>query len=210
MRAKMSVSVLGHLRYRLRVASYLLHWGAHRYFFSHQIPYFERVLLIESGSRYLFEDLLPGLYATHPELERLDLLTCYSGVPKGFDAAKGDVYYVSNWVGSDRRKVLYQGLRDHHYTVAGMICSGEPIMTKWKWSLAWLVPTKYFLLNENGDWVWFDYANFATLRHFVLVRTGLAGAGAVSTIGRLLLFPFTFLFLLSYAAVVHLKRRVRT
>lgn len=167
------------------------------------------MLLIESGSRYLFEDLLPGIYATHPELERLDLVTCFSGVPKGFDATKGDVYYVADWQGRERRRLLYQGLRDHQYTAAGMICSGEPIMTKWKWSIAWLVPSKYFVLNENGDYVWLDYTNFGTLRHFVLYRMGLAGADAVSTVGRLLFFPFSFLFLLSYAAVVHLKRKVR-
>lgn len=194
---------------RLQTAYTLLRWGAPGRFLSSNIPHFHRVLLIESGSRYLFEDLLPGIYSTHPELERLDLLTCFSGVPKGFDATKGDVYYVSDWHGREKRKVLYQGLRDHHYTAGGIICSGEPIMTKWKWSIAGLVPAKYFILNENGDYVWLDYTNLSILRHFVLYRMGLAGADAVSTIGRLLFFPISFLFLLSYAAVVHLKRKVR-
>jgi len=188
----------------------LLRWGILRNFFSSHIPYFNRVLLVESGSRYLLEDLLPGLYAAHPELERCDVVTCFAGAPKGFDPPLGDIYHVSDWRGRERRKMLYNGLRQKHYTAAGIICSGEPILFKWKWSLAWLVPTKYFILNENGDYVWLDYTNWKILRHFVLFRMGLAGASAVTTLSGILLFPFAFLYLLSYAAFVHLRRKVRT
>jgi len=194
----------------LITAYILFRWGTLRRFFSHHIPYFDRVLLIESGSRYLLEDLLPGLYATHPELQRCDLVTCFSGAPKGFDASRGDVYQVSDWRGTERRRMLYNGLRQKQYTAAGMICSGEPILFKWKWSLAWFVPSKYFVLNENGDYVWLDYTNWKTLRHFVLFRMGLAGSDAVTTLSGMLFFPFAFLYLLSYAAFVHLKRKVRT
>lgn len=188
----------------------LVRWGTVRRFFDYHIPYFDRVLLIESGSRYLFDDLLEGLYASHPELKRLDLVTCFTGTPRGFDATRGDVYYVPEWQGRQRRKQLVQGLRDKHYTVGGMICSGEPIMTKWKWMLALTVPSKYFLLNENGDYVWLDYTNWKTLKHFVLFRAGLAGGDAVTTLARLFFFPFTLSFLLVYAGWVHLKRWVRT
>jgi hypothetical protein len=188
----------------------LLRWGTLRHSLSWRIPYFDRVLLIESGSRYLYENLLPGLYASHPELQRLDVLTCFQGAPRGFDAARGDVYHVQNWQGRARRKLLYEGLRDKHFTAIGMICSGEPIMTRWKWTLAVMVPSKYFLLNENGDYVWFDRTNWRTLAHFALFRMGLAGADAVSTLGGILFFPFTFAYLLSYAAWAHLRRKLRT
>lgn len=181
-----------------------------RRFFRPNIPHFHRVLLIESGSRYLLEDLLPGLYDTHPEIKCLDLVTCFGGVPKGFNPKLGDIYYTHDWAGRDRRVVLYDGLRNKDYDVAGMICSGEPIMTKWKWTLAWQVPAKFFLLNENGDYVWFDYTQWKTLQSFVLVRSGLSGTDGITTIGRLLLFPFTLIYLLAYAAAVHARRKLRT
>jgi hypothetical protein len=81
-------------------------------------------------------------------------------------------------------------------------------MTKWKWVIAARLPAKFFILNENGDYFWLDYGHWALIRHFALYRAGLAGAGAVRTLARLALFPFTLLFLLCYAAAVHLTRRV--
>ena len=49
----------------------------------------------------------------------------------------------------------------------------------------------------------------AILREFALVRMGLEGAGAVRTIGRLILFPFTVLYLLLYAFTAHAGRAFR-
>ena len=68
---------------------------------------------------------------------------------------------------------------------------------------------KLFILNENGDYFWFDRANFGTLVHFALFRLGLAGAGAVMTIGRILLFPVSLIYLLAFAGIVHAKRKAR-
>ena len=89
-----------------------------------------------------------------------------------------------------------------------MICSGEPIMTKWKWALALRLPVKVLVVNENGDFFWFDRANWRTVRRFVFIRTGLSGGDAVRTIGRILVFPLTLAFLLLYAALIHLRRKV--
>jgi hypothetical protein len=72
-----------------------------------------------------------------------------------------------------------------------MICSGEPIMTKWKWALAVRLPVKVLVVNENGDFFWFDRANWRTVRRFVLFRAGLSGGDAVRTIGRILVFPIS-------------------
>ena len=80
-------------------------------------------------------------------------------------------------------------------------------MTKWKWSLSARLPAKFFILNENGDYFWLDYGHWSVIRHFALYRAGLAGVGAVRTLARLALFPFILLFLLCYAAAVHLTRR---
>jgi len=180
-----------------------------RYFLSKSVPPFSRVLLVESGRRQLLEDLLSGLYDVHPNMQA-DLLTCYGGVPGNFQAARGEVYRVTDYPGSNSRKKLYVQLAANRYPIVGIVCSAEPIMTKWKWMLAARLPAKVFILNENGDYFWLDRSHLSNIRHFVLFRAGLTGAGAVRTLARLLLFPFTLLYLILYAATVHLRRKLRT
>jgi hypothetical protein len=82
-------------------------------------------------------------------------------------------------------------------------------MTKWKWLIALRLPAKVFILNENGDYFWIHRKNGATIREFFLVRLGLSGAGAIRTIGRMLIFPFSVLFLLLYAFAAHSGRIMR-
>jgi hypothetical protein len=178
-----------------------------RYFLRRRVPEFSRVLLIESGSREILEELLPRLYNNHPGM-KADLITCYAGVPAGFDSSTGTVYRVTDYAGRDSRRQLYDKLSAKAYTIAIILCSGEPIMTKWKWMLGARLPVKVLVVNENVDYFWLDYSNWRTIRHFVLYRGGLTGAGAVSTIARLLLFPFTLFYLLLYTAIVHLRRKV--
>jgi hypothetical protein len=177
-------------------------------FLRRRIPPFDRVLLVESGSRELFEALIPGLYKLYPQV-RIDLVTCYAGAPAGFRADRGEVFRVGDYAGRAGRRRLYPDLRARRYNIIGIICSGEPVMTKWKWALAWHVPAKLFILNENGDYFWVDRDHFDTIRHFIAFRAGVSGAGAVPAIARLLLFPFTLLYLLVYAAAVHARRRLR-
>jgi hypothetical protein len=179
-----------------------------RYFLSKRVPPFSRVLLVESGSRELFEDLLAKLYDIHPEMTA-DLLTCYAGEPKQFRADRGRVYRVTDYPNSDARKKLYAELTANRYSVTGIICANEPIMTKWKWMLAFRLPAKVFVLNENCDYFWLDRGQWSAIRHFILFRGGLTGAGAVRTIARLLLFPFTLLYLILFAIAVHSRRKLR-
>ena len=181
-----------------------------RYFFRRRIPEFRRVVVVESGSRQLLEDLLPGIYELYAEkIESLDLVTCYSGAPVAFRADRGKVYRVTDYPGGEARSRLYRELGRNKYSIIGIVCSGEPIMTKWKWVLAARVRAKLFILNENGDYFWADWGHWKNIRHFVAYRSGLAGAGAVPAIARLVLFPFTLLYLLLFAAAVHLRRKVR-
>lgn len=177
-----------------------------RFFFHKRIPDFRRVLLVESGSRYLLEHLIPGIYATHPELERMDLLTCYPGLPEGFDAERGEVFRVHEYQGRAGAERLLRGIRSHGYDITGIVCSGEPIMTKWKWAAAAATTGKLFLLNENGDYFWFDHSNWRTIWEFLSFRLGLTGANVITTLARLLVFPFTLAFLLSYAIYAHSRR----
>ena len=112
-----------------------------RHFFTRSVPPFSRVLLIESGSRELFENLLPVLYQNHPELT-CDLVTCYAGAPKNFRHDQGAVYRVTDYPAGPSRQQFYKELGASGYNIVGIICSAEAIMTKWKWMLAARLPGK--------------------------------------------------------------------
>jgi len=180
-----------------------------RFFLSARLPPYDRVLLIESGSRHLFEDLLAGLYRKHPDM-RADLVTCYAGVPVHFQSDRGKVYRIHNYPDSRARGAFYSELASNRYNMIIMICAAQPIMTKWKWMLVARVRKKVLILNENGDYFYFDRGNLSTIREFVLFRAGMSGAVAVRTLGRLMAFPFALLYLILFAAVVHLRRKLRT
>ena len=180
-----------------------------RYFFTRSVPPFSRVLLVESGSRELFEKLLPHWYQTHSGMT-CDLVTCYGSAPKNFRPDQGSVYRVADYPAGPARQRFYQELRANGYNIVGIICSAESIMTKWKWMLAARIPGKIFVVNENGDYFWLDHGHLAYIRYFILFRAGLTGSGAVRTLARVVLFPFSLLYLILYAAVVHLRRSLRT
>ena len=180
-----------------------------RHFFTRSVPPFSRVLLVESGGRELFENLLPILYQNHEGMI-CDLVTCYPGAPKNFREDQGAIYRVTDYPTGPARQQFYKKLGTHGYNIVGIICSAEPIMTKWKWMLAARLPGKVFVLNENGDYFWMDHANLATIRYFILFRAGLTGAGAVRTLTRVVLFPFSLLYLILYALTVHFRRILRT
>jgi len=177
-----------------------------RYFFRRDFPADTKILLIESGSRHLIENVVPTLRRIFPANTGIDLVTCYPGVPRGFD---GKVYRITDYR-PDGRHQLLADLAAGGYTLGGIICSGEPIMTKWKWWLAAKLPLKFFVLNENGDLFWCDWGQWRTILHFATYRAGLSGSAAVPTIIRFLLFPLTLGYLILYACTVHIKRKLRT
>lgn len=179
-----------------------------RFYRKSWVPPFLRVLLIESGSRSLIEGVLQVLYSQHGADTPIDVVTCYAGVPRGLNQDTGKVFWVTDY-GPGERQALLNELLARKYTITGMVCSAEPILTKWKWWLAYRIPAKTFVLNENGDYFFVDLPNWRIILHFALFRAGLTGAGAVRTLARLLLFPFTLAYLLAFAAWVHLRRRVR-
>lgn len=180
-----------------------------RYFLSRRLPPADAILLVESGSRGLVEGLLPSLRETWGEEAFIDLVTCYSKVPKGCAPETTRIYRVTDYRGREGRRKLYAELKRNRYAILGIICSGEPVMLKWKWMLAARVPAKVFVVNENGDYFWLDRGHLGPLRELVLERAGLAGAGAVRTLGRIFSFPFTLLYLLLYAATIHTRRALR-
>ena len=167
------------------------------------------ILLVESGSRLLLERLIPTLRATWGDEIFIDLVTCYTTLPQGFRPESTRLYCVTEYRGRPARRRLYAQLRENRYAYTGIICSGEPLMTKWKWAVAFLVPAKLFIINENADFFWFNRSHWRVLLRFVLYRSGIAEAGAARMLAGLLLFPFTLLYLLLYATAVHTRRAMR-
>lgn len=170
-------------------------------------PPLDRVLLVESGSRSIAEAVLPQLFQRAPQMQ-CDVLTCFGGRPAGLkDDAR--VYSVLDYPDAASREKLFAQLRQNGYGVVAILCSAEPIMTKWKWAVAWKVVGKVLIINENADFFWFDRTNWRLILHFILFRADLTGGDAVRTLLRLALFPLSVAYLVFYAGAVHLRRRLR-
>jgi hypothetical protein len=180
-----------------------------RYYLSARIPEPAAILLVESGSRSILETLIPGLRRIWGGEVPIDLVSCYANLPAGFDAATTQVYRVADYRGRQARRQLYRQLRQHRYSLIGIVCSGEPLMAKWKLALALRIPAKVFVINENGDFFWLDRKHLKPIRQFMLLRAGLAGSGAVRTLASVFLFPFGLLYLMLYASAVHARRALR-
>jgi hypothetical protein len=176
-----------------------------RYFFSRRIPPFTRVLLVESGSRKVSERLLPVLSEKWREIE-IDLVTCYPGAPGEFH---GRVYRVTDYKGPAERKRLYRELAARQYGLTGILCSGDPIMTKWKWMLAARLRSKIFVVNENADFFWVDRGHWRNALRMARTRAGITGTAGIPALAQWLFFPVTLVYLLLFAGAVHIKRKVR-
>lgn len=181
--------------------------GRLKRFLSKRVPPLNRIVLVESGAREIFEKFLPAMYGICPHI---DLVTCFGVPPLRFDPSRGRIYDIADYRGPEGRSKLYAELWKNEYSAVGVICADQPIMTKWKWAIAAQLPGKLFVINENVDWFWVDRGNWKTVRHFVLYRAGLSGADAVRTLTQLAIFPFTILYLLLWAGWANAKRRVRT
>ena len=179
-----------------------------RYFFSRHIPQPHRILLVESGSRSLIEKLRPALQSALGEHFEIDLLTCFAKLPEGFPP-ETRVYRTTDYRTPETRKAVVAELRENGYALLGIVCSGEPILLRWKWAVALKLPAKVFIVNESADFYWFDRGHLDLIWQTVLLRSGLAGAGAVRTLARVVSFPFTLAYLLLYASAVHARRALR-
>jgi hypothetical protein len=179
-----------------------------RYLLTGRQPEAKAILLVESGSRGIVEKVLPPLMQSWGKGVPIDLVSCFATLPAGFPP-ETRLYRVADYRGPEARGRLYRELAAHRYSHVGIVCSAEPLMTKWKWTLAARLPAKVFVINENADYFWLDRLHLANIWAFVLLRTGLAGSGAVRILARLFSFPFTFAYLLLYAATVHTRRALR-
>jgi hypothetical protein len=176
-----------------------------RNFLTGRQPDVSSILLVESGSRAIVERVVTILRRGYGDDVRIDLVSCYATLPANFSETTR-IYRVSDYQGRQGRRKLYRELIRNGYSAMGIVCSNEPLMTKWKIALGYRVPAKIFVINENADYFWFDRIHLKQVRRFVLLRAGLAGAGAVRTLARAISFPFTLFYLLLYATVVHARR----
>lgn len=168
----------------------------------------DRILLIESGSRRVAENWLSGILARHAD-SIVDLLTCFQGTPAGFPTDRGAVYRTADYASKEARAALTAEFRRNRYETIAILCTGEPIMARWKWFIVWQVKSKVLIVNENSDYFWVDRGNWRTLAKFAAYRLGMSGTGAILQPLRVLVFPFTIAWLALYAAQVHIRRRLR-
>lgn len=173
-----------------------------RYFFRRRVPELSRILLVESGSRRITENVIPRIRTQFGETVPIDLVTCFPDLRTGFSR----IYNVNDY--RERRGSLARELRASRYSVAGILCSDERILSKWKWTLVLALPAKFLIINENADYFWLDRDHWANIRLFIRHRAGFADAGIVRMLARLVAYPFTFSYLLLYAAAVHLRRAI--
>jgi hypothetical protein len=160
---------------------------------------------VESGSRKVSERLLAVLSDTWPEIE-IDVVTCYPGEPEGL---QGRVYRVTDYKGPAQRKRLYRDLAARQYGLTGILCTADPIMTKWKWVLAARLRSKIFVVNENADFFWLDRGHWRNALRMAQTRTGITGTAGIPALAQWLFFPVTLAYLLLFAGAVHIKRKVR-
>lgn len=175
------------------------------WFFRRSVPETNRVLLVESGARQIAERVLPILRRNHGPQVSVDLVTCYPGLPKGYPEST----VVFRTPEHPDRTALFRTIAAGDYPLLGIICSGEPILLKWKLVLAARLRAKVFIINENADYFFLDYSNWHTLVRLGLDRAGLAGPSAARNLASLALFPLTLAYLLLYAAWVHSVRAAR-
>jgi hypothetical protein len=168
-------------------------------------PKLDRVLVIESGARPAAERFLTRLYIEEPA-HLVDLLTCYGSAPAAFDPARGQIFYTHRAQSGGARAELFRGFRAADYSAVCMLCTGDDIMTKWKWAAAVRVPAKVMIVNENADTFWLDRGHIRELKGMARDRVGSAWLMPLRIAYQILAFPFTVSVLLTFAAVVHGRR----
>jgi hypothetical protein len=172
-------------------------------------PEFRRVVLVESGPRAVLVSAIPRLRNVFGPDAAFSLVTCYPDRPSTLDNA-ATIWRTADHQSKAARERLVLDIKASGATALAIVCSGSPIMSRWKWWLVWRLPVKVLIINENADCFWLDLAHRANARRMALVRMGLGGDIAARTLLRLLLFPFGLIYLLAFAALIHLRRALRT
>ena len=180
-----------------------------RYLFSRRIPPLEDVLVIESGPREVAERFLRHLYDVQHS-RRVDVVTCFGSAPVQFDAERGVCYSIHDPAYAGRRGQLIRILaKGNPYSVVSVLCTGSPIMSKWKWAIASRTPAKTLIVNENADFFFLDWRHRHIAKRMVSSRIGVDGGFSLGLVADVLLVPFTIAYLALSTATIQLRRLLR-
>ena len=181
-----------------------------RRFLARSQPSFERILLVESGPREAGEKALRFLYEIKNSAN-VDVLTCFRKAPDSFDPARGIVYSVHDREVVENRTKFIGKLTQKPYSVVAILCTGSPILQRWKWVIAMRTPARLIAVNEEANYFTIDVWNLDTAR--MMLRKRLSGhAAALATLSGLMSWifaPFTISYLAAYTGFIHFRRWTR-
>ena len=176
-----------------------------KYFFRRKVPQAADVLLIESGSPDVRRRALEKVLKIFPGA-RYHLCTCRPAPPSGEFAS---VFPVTDYPSAWKKLRLLFSFRNKRWEVLVILCTGEPILWRWKALATLLLPAKVLVVNENADFFWLDWGNRKALRGFLGFRWGEDLDDLSRTLLRALAFPLTLFFLLCTAGFLYTRRMWR-
>lgn len=172
-------------------------------------PSFERLLVIESGPRDVAETFLKHLYDVQKS-KQVDLLTCYAGAPTSFDPLRGKLYSVHDPSAKANRAQFIRNLLAPRYNIVAILCTGDPVLAKWKWTIALRANAKLLVVNEHAGFFLVDLKHRRPAKMMLSLRLGLHQPLRLHLLGELLLVPFTISYLALYAGFVHARKALRS
>jgi hypothetical protein len=107
---------------------------------------------------------------------------------------------------------MLRTLASSEYSAVCLLCTRDPIMTKWKWAAALRIPAKVMIVNENADTFWLDRGHVSHVKRMFVDRRGARhpAHNLFRTLGDVLLFPVTLGILLGFAGYMKGKSILRT
>ena len=176
-----------------------------KYFFRRKIPATTDILIIESGSPAVARRALERIRKHFPEA-RYHLCTCQPDAPS---ASYTSVFRAADYPTVWKKLGLLYSFCRPGWNILAILCTGEPILLRWKLMALAMLPAKVLVVNEHSDFFWLDWENRRTLRQLASIRWGVNLEEFFATLLRLLVFPFTLLLLLVTAGLLYLRRAWR-
>lgn len=173
-----------------------------KYFFRRKFPGAADVLLIESGSPEVARRALGKIREHFPDA-RYHLLTCWPDPPTGLYRS---VFRAADYPTGWEKLRLLLSLARRKWRVLVILCTGEPVLWRWKMLAVALFPSKVLIVNENADFFWVDWTHRRHVRQFLAVRWGVNRDEITATALRALVFPLTLLFLILTALYLYARR----
>jgi hypothetical protein len=160
---------------------------------------------MESGSPEIARRAIERISKLFPDAG-FHLCTCHSDTSSAFFST---VFRVADYPGTWKKLGLLFSFWRKGWEILVILCTGEPILWRWKILALFMLRSKVIIVNENADFFWLDWANRRTLRRFLAGRWGINRTESLQTFLRLLVFPLTLLFLLATVGFLYLRRACR-